>query len=305
MHTTKNRAAAFLQIFPSELKDAARTAHEGILEALGSMNRRPLVQLCAKSLGVPDEQDANRLIWHGIVRYANADLNDAACVAEAFLAFQAFSTLCVIRLHDPFDTAALSDLPFDDLESVTTEQTLATFEGFFDACCHQLSTLHSEFRTMLMWLTDPNVCSRAQRNQAIKFLLEHGGEGTIRFDVSANDTFDDSGDKGAPFFYWKSVRGYRTIFSPVAKFILDRLEQYHADEKRSRLTLSEAVPLLCCKRLGCRRFAVLRRRTKDFCSASCRTLYRQEAKPEEHAAYQRKYRKLFTKARKDRKTRRR
>ena len=97
---------------------------------------------------------------------------------------------------------------------------------------------------MLTWLADPNGCSRAQRNQAIEFLVEHGGEGAIDFHLYPNNDFDETGNRGAPFFYWKTARGYRTILSPVAKFVLDRLERYQADEKRARLKLTKAIPLV-------------------------------------------------------------
>jgi len=254
-----------------------------------------IIEKCAQSIRLPEEEDINRLIWHGIAQYGNAYLSEGIGLGEAFLAFQAFSTLCLIRESDPLETVVISDLPFGDLKSLAPVAQLATFDGFFNACCNRLSELHPKFRTMLTWLADPNGCVAAKKNEAIEFLVQHAGDGAIEFDLLPNDDFDDTGDKGAPFFYWKTVRKYRTILSPVSKFILDRIERYHADEKRDRLTLSEAIPLLVCKRVACRRFAVLRRTTRDFCSASCRTLYRQETKREEHAAYQRKYRQIYKK----------
>jgi len=286
------------ELSPAELEERVRAAQfhdQKLRQAVASMEEamRAIVGGCAKSVGKPGEKDISRLIWHGIVQYANADLSDGTGLGEAFLAFQAFTTLCLVRERNPMDTIVVSDLPFGDLEELTQGRTLETFEEFFDACCGQLSRLHPQFRTMLSWLADPRAA--AQGNQATEILSEHAGNGAIELDLSPNDDFDDTGKRGAPFFYWKTVRRYRTILSPVSKFILDRIERYHADEKRDRLTLSEAIPLFMCKRPTCRRFAVLRRTTRNFCSASCRTLYRQESRPEEHAAYQRKYRQLYKK----------
>lgn len=300
MRTKENNKPAPSQLSSEEIEErkrAADAAHQQLIRLADSMaqTKRSLIQLCAESIGAPQEQDSTRLIWHGIVRYANADLRGAKGLGEAFLAFQGFTLLCVNRLRDSIDMATLQDLSFGDLEAMRTRVTRTTFEATYDAFCHRLALLHPQFRAMLTWLADPNACQPASRNQALRFLVENGGEGAIEFDLDANDDFDDTGDEGAPFFYWKTDSGYRTILSPVARFILDRLEQYHTDASRLRLTLEEAVPLILCKRPSCGKFAILRRRTRDFCSASCRTLYRQEARPEEHAAYQRAYREKFHK----------
>jgi hypothetical protein len=300
VRTKKSNKPAPSQLSSEEIEEhkrAADAAHKQISQLADSMaqTKRSLIQLCAECIGAPQEQDTTRLIWHGIVRYANADVSDAEGIGEAFLAFQGFTMLCVNRLRDSIDMATLEDLSFGDLEAILAQGTSTTFETTYEACCYRLSLLHPQFRTMLTWLADPNACQPASRNQALRFLAENGGEGAVDFSLSANDDFDDTGDEGAPFFYWKTDSGYRTILSPVARFILDRLEQYHTDESRLRLTLEEAVPLILCKRPSCGKFAILRRRTKDFCSASCRTLYRQEARPEEHAANQRAYREKFYK----------
>jgi hypothetical protein len=121
MHTEKNQTSAPPPLTPAELeerKNAARTAQQRLIQLAESTKqaRRSIIQTCAESLGVPQERDMNRLIWHGIVQYANADPS-AAGIGKAFLAFQAFSMLCVMRLREPDDLICLPDLSFDELEN--------------------------------------------------------------------------------------------------------------------------------------------------------------------------------------------
>src|SRR6266702_424593 len=196
MQTNKKPPLVPPDLSSTELQEwqrAAQASHERIVQSLDSVAkaRQSVIQTCAKSIGVPQERDINRLIWHGVVRYANT-ATDAKGAAEAFLAFQGFCTLCLIRLRDPLDMIGIRDASFEDLESRAAAGTLTTFKGFFEACCHRLSTLHRPFEAMLTWLADPNGRSSAQKSQAIEFLVEHGGEGTIELDLSANDNFDDT-----------------------------------------------------------------------------------------------------------------
>jgi hypothetical protein len=299
--TAKKRTAGlveFASIEDAEKRRAALEIHERIIKELASLEqtKQSIVKICARSIGVPEEKYVNRIIWHGIVRYANADLSDSTGVAEAFLAFHAFSTLCLAHTRDPlFESVDISDAFFQDLEA--DSDITYTFDGFFNACCRRLVDLYSQFRGVLKWLTDPNGYSASQRNQARKFLAEHAGEGAIEFELDANDNFDDTGNDGAPYYYWKRAVSYRTILSPVTRYILDRIERYQADEEQLRLVHSKAIPLMICKRSGCDRFLVLQRKTRDFCNASCRTLHRQATNPEKHAAYQREYRRVFKKPR--------
>jgi len=277
----------------------AQAADQQFREIFASMARakQSMIETCAKSLGIGEEVDVNRLIWQGIVRYANADVKTAEGRGQAFLAFQAFTVLVLIRQDYPFQSLDIKELAFRDLESIAPVDKANDFESFYYACCQRLSDLHEEFHTMLAWLADPNSFPAPRKYRAVEFLTEHGGEGAIEFDLDPNDDFDDSGRRGAPFYYWKIPQQYRTILSPVTRFVLNRIEQYQTDDLKGRLSLHEAIPLLACKRPACRRFAVLHRSTREFCSASCRTLYRQETRPEDHAEYQRKYREMYKKPR--------
>jgi hypothetical protein len=289
--------AEFARIEPEENRRAAEKNHARLLDTMASIERtnQSVIQLCARAIGVPQQKDPSSIIWHGIVEYANAELGQLTGIAKAFSVFQGFSVLCLRRLGDPlFGNANITDVSFEDLEK-QGEHANTPFDKLFDLCCHRLIELHPGFCEMLKWLVDPNACHASQKNRAVGFLVEHGGEGAIQFDLDANTYFDESGNDGAPFYYWKTARRYKSILSPVTKYIVDRIEQYQSDDKKLRLSRTEAIPLIICKRMACRRFSVLQRMTKDFCSASCRTLHRQTASPEQHAAYQRRYRQIYKK----------
>jgi hypothetical protein len=301
MRRTKSETARVApQLSPVELEERVREAQSvtgQIQDLVASTNtaKRSMAEKCAESVRAPHEKNVNRLIWYGIVQYANASLESPEGIAEAFLAFQAFTTLCLIRQDSPFESLLITELEFRDLQSQASRKELATFDGFLSACCGRLRLLHRQFRGMLSWLADPNALTASQRSEAISFLREHGGEGAIEFHLDVNNDFDDSGNRGSPFYYWKIPTEYRSILSPVSSFVLHCIEQYQTDNNQDRLALREAIPVMACKRAACGRFAVLQRTTKEFCSASCRTLHRQETKPEAHAAYQRKYREVYKK----------
>jgi hypothetical protein len=291
-----------LELSPKELAariQEAQDADREFRKIWASMvsAKRAMVDICARSLGVDEGGDINRLIWHGIVQYANVDVKTAEGRGQAFLAFQAFTNLFLIRQDRPFETKDIRELAFRDLESEAVRNDANDFGDFYNVCCERLSVLHEDFRTLLSWLANPNAFSAPKKYQAVAFLVEHGGEGAITFDLDPNADFDDSGRHGAPFYYWKIPQQYRTILSPVVSFIVSRIEEYQTDDIKRRLSLREAIPVLRCKRPACGRFTVLHRNTREFCSASCRTLYRQETRPEEHAKYQRKYREMYKKPR--------
>ncbi len=290
---------------PEELESRKREARileqelHRILESRAQAERS-IIEIFAKSVGAPQEHKTDRIIWHGVVQFANANLGEPYGLLEAFLAFRSFTALSIKRFGQ-FEWADLEVFSFLDLESAryrVKSAAKAKSSTFKDACCQKLSAWHEGFCTMLTWLADPNGCPTQIREKSLRFLLDHGGEGAIKFDIRPSDAFDETGDQGVPFLFWKDIDSFRSILSPVANFIFDRLEQYHTAP--STFAFNEAVPVVICKRSACHKFVFLERGTKDFCSSSCRTLYRQEMKPEEHAKYQRKYRERFARARRDR-----
>lgn len=250
---------------------------EAKLEEIGlSLQRKDRSRaagLNAALAGVRKEQDRDTIIWHALAGFANSSEGDEV----GFRSFHALTHLCCIRLEDLFDDPTQDLRCFEDVE-IEHDQTGKSPE---DAFRIRVSSLRQQIRVVLAWLARPNACSSAIKRYALEFLLEHGREDAIQFSIDPTDKFDEFG-----LFYWKHIYGYRTIFTSIAKFILDKLEQYHERD----LTLDKAIPLIICKRPECGRFAVARRKTKDFCSNSCRTLYRQKNRPKAWAAYMREYR---------------
>ena len=172
---------------------------------------------------------------------------------------------------------------FDDVYRIQKMMNISADDAFSTIALD----LQPKLRGLLAWIADPNRLSPAERRVALSFLLEHGEQELARYDFDPNDEFDDTGNIGYPLFYWKRPHSFESIMAPIARFIFERLEQYNEGE----LQLDDAIPIVLCKREGCGRFSVSQRKTKDFCSASCRTLNRQKQNPAEHAAYMRRYRK--------------
>jgi hypothetical protein len=249
---------------------------EEIELSLGSEKKS--TKLNAILAGVPEEKDITTIIWHALVGFVNAKEEEEA----GFNCFRASTHLCCLRLEEIFANPTEDLRCFDDVEA-EYDRTRTPLENIFRS---QASALRQKIRMVLVWLARPNTYTPAHKRYILEFLLHHGSEQAIQFGIDSTDKFDHTGRDGTPLFYWKNVYGYKTVFTPTAKFILDKLEQYH----EGGIPLEKVIPLIICKRQECGRIAVVRRRTKDFCSNSCRTLYRQKNKPEVWAAYMRKYR---------------
>src|SRR6266702_357429 len=129
----RNRLAEKLDRQIRELTQTSQQSFQSVIRAF------------ANCLGAPDEQDKNRLIWHGIVGYANADLGSARGIEEGIIAFDIFTSLCMNRLPNSFLEwkNPREDLsPFEDMESAPTRV----------AYTRKARTLQKQFRTMLFWL---------------------------------------------------------------------------------------------------------------------------------------------------------
>lgn len=268
---------------PAEMerrKAEASRLHSEIKETIQSLKNgeKHLIEDLAKQLGVAEKEDRNRLIWHCLVKYANADLDIEQGLGEGIMAFDILTFLCVNRLSDSLGPEnPLSDLsPFKDLGGSATRMAYQL----------RVCRLQEQVRGLLGWLADPNGLSNELKRRALQFLMEHGSRDALRFDAYPNGEFDETGNNGYPLFYWKMPEDYKTIFTPAAVFILDQIDKYQEFD----LELAEAVPLIICKRLDCRRLAVAARRTKDFCTDSCRALHRQKNKKKDWAKYMREYR---------------
>ena len=235
---------------------------------------------------MPNESDRGRLVWAGIVEYANFSESSDRIPESLGMKLLATLALCTHSDDQPDEQAGnIHKLePFDDVYGLAKKLTISSNDAFLVLAARQ----HAPFRKMLAWVADPNRCDHAQRVEALNFLLEQGNEGQTNYKYRVEDEFDDTGNIGYPLFYWKSPCSFSSILTPLARFIIERLELYHQDT----IPLDEATPIILCRRKACGRFAISQRKTRDFCSDSCRTLNRQEEKREEHAAYMRRYRQL-------------
>jgi hypothetical protein len=261
--------------------------------------QRDMFATLAAAVGLPGESDRSRLIWEGLVRFVNKDLKGLPADIDVFVVLRAVIALCV------YGNSEFEDMQenvyglgvFTDVYHTQQRGNLSVDQAFAVLA----TELQPKFRLLLSWIADPNLMDREGRRAALQFLIEHGEQELAQYDYDPNDDFDDTGNVGASFFFWKRPASFESVVTPIARFIYERLEQYH----NSELELPDAVPIVLCKREGCGKISIIQRKTKDFCSSSCRTLHRQKEKAAEHAAYMRDYRaKNHTKPFPSRKTRR-
>jgi hypothetical protein len=238
----------------------------------------------AKAVGLPGETDRSRLIWEGVVRFVNSDLKGQPASIDVTVVLRAVIALCVYgnSEFEDMQQEVYSLGVFKDIYHVQKRRNLSLDQAFAVLA----TELQPKFRLLLRWIADPNRMNREGRRAALEFLIEHGEQELARYDYDPNDDFDETGNVGAPLFFWKRPASFESVVTPIARFIYERLEQYH----NSETNLPDAVPIVLCKREGCGTISVLQRKTKDFCSSSCRTLHRQKEKAVEHAAYMRDYR---------------
>ena len=247
--------------------------------------QRDMFRTMAAAIGLPKETDRSRLIWEGLAQFVNEDLNGQPAGIEITVVLRAVITLCVYgnaeyedMQREIFGLEVFKDIYYNQKRlNLSVDQAFAILA----------TELQAKFRLLLWWIADPNRMDREGRRAALDFLIEHGEQELARYDFDPNDDFDDTGNVGAPLFFWKRPASFETVVTPIARFIYERLEQYH----NSELKLPDAVPIVLCKREGCGKISVIQRKTKDFCSSSCRTLHRQKEKAGDHAAYMRNYRK--------------
>lgn len=280
----KPEMTAFEDLPDEEKKRIAEDRDRELRNLLKSMSQREksLIGILAKLFGAPGETNKERVIWHGLATSANTGMEGPGSPKLALIYFQNLVWLCTWCLAGELTEATRDLSSFRDLE-VEARRTSRSPE---EVLAGRASTIQEQLRTMLLWLADPRDCKPEVRREGFRLLLQNSTESAIDFDIDLNDEFDDTGNQGYPMFYWKHIFGYETIMSPIARFIFDQLEQYHA----GKLVLDKAVPLIVCKRPECGKFVVPKRGTREFCSDSCRTLHRQKTKREAHAAYMRIYR---------------
>lgn len=272
---------------PEKRSADVQQAHTELKQAIARMQQgqSEIFQLLAQLIGLPHETNRARLIWQGLVDFANLDTSNGFTDSYAVFSMRAVIALSVqsnVEYDDMIGEILNLEL-FDDVYSLHQQQGLTVDQAFAVLAAQ----LHPKIRLLLHWLADPNRMPPTERHTALSFLIEHGHQVLARYRFDPNDEFDDTGNVGAPLFFWKHPDSFGSVLEPVAHFLYERVEQYHDSE----ITLAEAIPIVLCKRDGCGKLSVLQRNTKDFCSSSCRTLHRQKDKAADHAAYMRHYRK--------------
>lgn len=130
-----------------------------------------------------------------------------------------------------------------------------------------------DFRRVLTWLANKSETA----GEALAFLWVHGRNNiTIKPQVNTN--------KDLGFLYFQSASEYGSIASPICKFILDRVDRYNetcqledegeAARRDDRINQhneqlrNEIIPLGICT--TCKKFMVVVRRSKRYCSDKCR-----------------------------------
>lgn len=235
-------------------------------------------------IGLPNELDRAHLIWNGLTEFVNEDFKGRPAGFDMTVTLRAVITLCV------YGSAELEELQrdafnlevFDDIYQLQKSLNLSVDDAF----SFLATKLQPKLSLLLRWIADPNRMDSKDRRAALEFLIQHGEQELAQYSFDPNNNYDVTGNIGAPLFFWKRSASFKTVVAPIARFIYKCLEQYHG----SKLELNVAVPIVLCKREGCGKISVIQRKTKDFCSSSCRTLHRQKEKAAEHAAYMRKYR---------------
>jgi hypothetical protein len=213
--------------------------------------RKRLVQGQAKLLGARPGERRDKTFWRGVVQYVNAqDLDDSA-----YTKFSVLLQFCSEPgFSGGFEGASFVDLTLARTQGMTAEQAI-------QFCC---GLYQPKLRTLLSWLCAPDKHKDLSR-EAIDFLWRNAIGIESKPEINDEADFDAESDTACPIFYWKHTR-YKTVMSPICKFILDHVEQYHD----GTIDLDEAVPIGQCERPGCGKFFVPERTgKKKFCSQRC------------------------------------
>ena len=236
-----------------QLQSAGEADHLGPLrrtidEVLTRMRvtQKDLDSYCAKLFGGDPDEAPDRIIWRGIIGFANsADIGSID-----------FNKLIVLlSLCSGTET---SHRGFDFLDKFEDVQSKAGVGGDKKAAFEYLSReYHPALKILLQWLCSPGK-HKNSGTAAISFLWAKGS-GVETRPICNRVKFEDY-----PIFYWKVSR-FRTVMTPICKFILDRIERYHDGE----LDLDDAIPIRICNREGCEKFFLQRSGRKKFCSSEC------------------------------------
>jgi hypothetical protein len=228
---------------PEALLAEAKYLDSEIQRAVAGLRQteRDTVGMFAGAIGLPAESDRLHLIWEGLTRFVNKDLDRQPAAIEGSMVLRAVIALCV---HDNSELGDIQKNAYDlgifaDVCDLQNRKKLSVDQAFAVVA----TELQPNFRRLLQWIADPNRMDRKGRRLALQFLIEHSEQELAQCNYDANDEFNDSGYIGAPFFFWKHSVGFQSIATPIARFIYERLARYH----NSELKLHDAVPIVLCK----------------------------------------------------------
>jgi hypothetical protein len=211
-----------------------------------------------------------RLIWEGLVRYANSEQGDLEDLRKTV-------SRCM-----PW-AARLSVLGFADF-------VLNNSEAF----AKQAAEYRPPIRDIVAAL-----CGEPRRlpAEASAFLMDHGGHVRISFDEAPFDPDDEehfeesnrvwqlSGEpKKRPLGIYTRSKNYQDLADPICDFILNELERITEDDGQ--------VPICACEGPNCNKFIMPERIGKGrFCSDACKSAYyRRKNSPSASNDYQWLYR---------------
>ena len=232
--------------------------------------------------GLTKERGAERerLIWQGIVDYANNDFTSPESSLEQL---KALISRCLGEL--------VIDISYcerwRDVLEVKSGATRDRKKQLEESLRFWALNYQPDFKNLLVWLCIPKANHHLSK-AAIEF-LQKGCEG-ISWSIGPNYDFDENGEnESAPVFFVPSVSSCWSIVSPVCLFLRDRIWQFQEGE----LTLSQAMPIRICDNPGCGRFKLPeRQREACYCSGKCRSADHQSQKaPQDKAEYMASYRK--------------
>jgi hypothetical protein len=256
--------------------------------------------------GATSEESRERVIWRGIIRFANANSESVTLDMKEIKSF--FYLLVYCTQADVSGNTGMEDFfeTFSDVRN-TAERFGAGLDvsrasgGIlmvaFSILCKQYQP---QLKSLLTWLCAPRN-HKDRSSEALAFLGKHASGVDARPDFS-DASFDENAVGYCAFYYWKTVR-YQSLMSPICRFIFDRVEQYHEWLERIPKHLDEklkddeasarekAVPIRICDRPDCGKFLVPQRTgRKKYCSTACLLKAQPQRSREENKAYMCLYR---------------
>ena len=229
--------------------------------------------------------ERERLIWQGIVDYANGDFTSPESSLEPL-------KILLSRCMGELELGSGWREVIEVQRGATRDRKKQMEESLRYWAAHH----HSDLKKVLLWLSAPR--ENGSLGEAAVQLLQKHTEGISWALGPTYAEFDETGANGVPAFYYRHLSSCWSIMSAICAFLCNRIDQFQDGD----LDLLEAIPVRICDRPGCGRFKLPeRQRDACYCSNKCRSADHQSQKsPQEKAEYMASYRKrpLTVKAKK-------